>query len=798
MRKVVWLVFSFLLSMQVLAVETVISYEDFVNFPYQKKVQTIKLVHDFLTEFEFQNQVFINKNQRKYHTYLKILNAFISSANAADESNSLFDNIQSDVKCYYAGWVSLIRKGKNGAPYCTHPKNLTYPENKHYLAKLEGINPYNEAEFQKTNLYKFYIDGVSKKYSDYFAGQDKNSTPTYNITADDKGLKLAKGSNNCSHRESIPCNPEIYGKFKNSSLCVVTEQNRGINASYLCAKAVEKIEKKFPDDYKVMMSNIIKEGSKPGNQFFDTLKVMYDTCLCGGDSGKKNPVYFQNTINAKYAHKIFESRTCAGILSQTKSINDFHQNGCNKSTLTQGKNNKDWLLFLNAANTHFSKNIQSMRAKKLIKLDQISASQNDINEIFATDAEHFKELAHKNFLAAKEQNLCPVLNTQPRLHALFNEKTNIVTVTALPSDISIFEFKAVNLSPVTTEDKKAASFNKVENKAKKEKSIKFEITRVKDKSQLKAIGTYNGKDIESPPVEIPGIKQVPIGIVLSLEDKVVTMKIAGIKPRDLNQYEITSPTIVKKVEGITPKIEPVAKKGKPALIQKFNISIESKKYELMASLNKKGSKDSKDKKDSNILPIPAQVKKGEKSAKKKASTKAVNCSVKIKREKGQNNYEVSAEPHFIDEKGKKIEAPQGVSLKLTWLDHRFSPKEKIEEQPETQAKTEDKVLSKRPKEKVAEEEKPKKEEEKEENKNKYEELENTFASTGSEQPPEYQQSMKSYNITVIARSKDNAFQCSDKITVPRLPGPVLNGTPTTFPSIPMGPTPSGYVMQGQN
>ncbi|MAX65421.1 MAG: hypothetical protein QF441_01370 [Bacteriovoracaceae bacterium] len=515
MRVLVCLLLIYLSSITALAQTKPITYDHFVSLAPQKQTQVIKLVHKFLAEFEYQDRLFkleIDK-RKKYHSYLRILNHFISQAHANDE---LFKRIPNQLKCYYAGWISFARIDPNSQrPKCIHPKKITQPFYKKYLAKQAGITPYNEESFKQTDIYKYFVEDIAHKYSPFSSNQS-NNTPTLNISYQDNKVSFIPSSNNCNSNASIACNPDVYGRYKGQALCVTAETDHGLNASFLCNKALEKIEKDDPQEYQKMISEITQAGVSGDTDLFTIMTSMYDTCLCGGDANKDSPEAFNQSINGQYAYNIFQSRTCSGILAQTQLINEEHaQLACSTNNFSHDPTQQKWRHYLNKVNLFINEQIDEMRnqSSQVEGLGLKRINSNQLANFFKQDQEIFGPIAVKNFNTAVEQGLCPVLNNKPRLLTEFDAQTDILTVSVIGSEITAQQLSDLDIEhsaivgatiasstvlPSTHDDPSVTGRD-----SPGINQVQYKVTRASVPSMAKAAASYNGSPLYSNSVQIP-------------------------------------------------------------------------------------------------------------------------------------------------------------------------------------------------------------------------------------------------------------------------------------------------------
>jgi hypothetical protein len=253
----------------------------FLNLSFDSKVKMIKEAQIMASKMEqLQNTA---TKKKKYYSYLNFLsNLLINSANA--------DHINKKNLCIYAGWLSMIVKGK-----CTHPLNIV---------DSKDLN-------QEDN------ELLSKITSNLFSGGKLINKKDY------------KDHANCGGTDQILCSPDLFGIDPNSKggdkpFCVKEGNQNPYNASFACLKKVQDLK---PEQQKTVYEGIVKRVTKSeleGNgesNLIQMFKLYYDVCMCKGGN---------NYINPKYAEDMFSSRTCYAWLKQTENI----MNQFNPSTTT--------------------------------------------------------------------------------------------------------------------------------------------------------------------------------------------------------------------------------------------------------------------------------------------------------------------------------------------------------------------------------------------------------------------------------------------------------------------------------
>lgn len=411
-----------------------ITYEDFVMLERAEQIKVIELIHQYLIAFETQtfllrdtpsSQTTSLKND--FHTYKKILNYFISSAYA--ENASIPENFNNK-KCYYAGWISLLKEDPNTkTTYCLHPKRIQ--------DNLSDLG--DEA--------KKYFKSVFKKYKDF-----NTNNKSQNITVNNEGtVTLASANNNCNTNENIICNPKIYGTHTEGSeqvgLCVVSAGNYGLNASYACDKAVRHLKdsvdlkNKYDEHMNSVIESMLTTPSASENDAVEILYSMYDTCLCKGDSEKTNQAY---------SERIFSSRTCAGILSHTKSLSSSIISACKSDSSKITDSNAALYDFILKADSALEKHIVNIQNIPFPDRDNKTAHRQKVEEIFKADEKEFDQYAQPIYSAARDAGLCAT-KTAAAAAAADNNSSFVVT----PKDYLLKGETLYNILDVDIKDKGA-------------------------------------------------------------------------------------------------------------------------------------------------------------------------------------------------------------------------------------------------------------------------------------------------------------------------------------------------------
>ena len=378
-KLIVFLVITLFLGRNTLAFSSyAISYGDFINLSRQDQVKVIRMTHKFLVEYESRliKEQKISKDLReKAQTYYKILDFFISSAygNQGEKPTS--------IKCYYAGWISFVKKASDGNSYCVHPKRISLGANQNYLNEK-----YPHLKENYSNVSKSYNETIkSSKFKKIGINQDGSIT--------------FKEVSNCSARESIPCNPAVYGNNDGVILCSPSSGNYGVNASLQCDKALTELKDKSTDEFNVYLNNVI-ENLKSSNDSpaREIMQAMYDTCLCKGENNNVNPLYAQD---------VFPTRTCVSILSQTNYLVTAINNRCTE-TPSSFSSSDEFFNYIFKADETIETYIRQLRSAEIPNTSTQSANRELIEEIFESDQKIFKQQAESYYDIAKNAGLCPV------------------------------------------------------------------------------------------------------------------------------------------------------------------------------------------------------------------------------------------------------------------------------------------------------------------------------------------------------------------------------------------------------
>lgn len=393
-----------------------INYNDFVHFNYKQKVRTIELIHEYLIEYEKLENYEKIEQKEKYQTYLKIIDLFIDSAYADGSPFSLANNPGTLDLCYYGGWLSASH-GAAGNRRCLHPGDLS-----HYLSFARS-NPPRPANYD-------IIERISEKYNG-LTEQDSYRV-TINEDAEER-IDLSEEVGSCSGTNDIICNPSIYGLIEGNTICVAGNRQQGANSSLLCTQALNILRDRDPEKYSATMNGIITQAQSSNadtrDEFFYTLRSMYDTCLCGSVSSVTNEdgtvvnrdALFSRSINANYASKLYNERTCFGIINQTQHIFDYLSTQERESPTCQqfintpinGSSGVDWLSYLDRAN----RVIREQGINEIIQsiTSQISGArltQEEADRLGDSDRDEFRSIREDHFQTYYRENLCPLGNDE--------------------------------------------------------------------------------------------------------------------------------------------------------------------------------------------------------------------------------------------------------------------------------------------------------------------------------------------------------------------------------------------------
>lgn len=388
------------------ASDKVIKFEDFIHFSKEQKLETLKLVHSYLVQYEQLNIQAAKKarSKKKYQSYIKIFNFLINSAYADSSEQFSRASLKSGELCFYAGWIS-VRVVQNNQSICTHPKRL-----KSLLEKRSSfISPENKALMSKVS--RNYIASTTKKP----VTLKVNNSGQFSFQSSSTKACNSSGSD-------IICNPTFFGYKSGSSICVEGNSNLGLNSSLLCNQALNLIEEQNPEEYQVTIQGILNNATgKNQTEFFHILDTMYDTCLCGKDAnGPGNGGRFQGSIDARYAEVMFNQRACFGIINQTEHIQTALQaqpadsptcSAFEERILNDNNEGINWLNYLNKAYQKLQEQGIDTKISQVIELRKASLnsaiSESQRNKLRSDEAELISSMRDQHFEDYIEAGLCP-------------------------------------------------------------------------------------------------------------------------------------------------------------------------------------------------------------------------------------------------------------------------------------------------------------------------------------------------------------------------------------------------------
>ena len=556
------------------SLDSYISYSDFITLSRENQIKTIKLVHEFLTEYEFQSMKSQLKKE-KYYSYLKILDYFIASAHA-DEAQ-LFSQVDSEKKCYFAGWISFAKTvGKN--KICVHPQTLNSKANLQALAKSLGLAQ-DSPEFLSSPEYQYFQD----VYTKYRKLQSSNSGQ-YDISINENETKIEEKNKACKNSQSIMCNPQIYGQYGGKVLCVTGNKNYGVNSSLNCQLGVQELQKTNKDEFNQAMLDLIN-GSYTTNSssLTQALETMYDTCLCGGDAGAAEQKFFQNSMAKLYAKNIFYSRTCASILSHSQLIKKIVLS-CNK--IKPENFPEDMINLLSKVNFSLSETSQLIKSNSFKQVDKLKTRQ-EVESLFQADKNEFQNIAQQNFVEAQKAGLCPVMkeSVPKSLIATYNQSNKILKVSLEeldefdPSVLSEIQIKGIQV-----QDKGIANFEKIEapasagHKQSYIDHVEFRVSPAGDLSQAQAYSTLDGSQIVSNIVDIPGVNNNDL--ILEYKEKVLT---ATIQTNE-TEFTLSNPEVKDAEEGVEVTAPTLIDAESSDKEKKYTITLAASAYKVSMSL----------------------------------------------------------------------------------------------------------------------------------------------------------------------------------------------------------------------
>ncbi len=387
---------------------------DFTLMTYSQKVETIRMVHKFLSEHEYISRVDEFSSKKKYSLYQKIWNKLISNAYAQIDVGS----VNMGKTCYYGGWISVMVNGK-----CSHPKRLT----------AEFINR-QVPKSSNSDLNQLLLKNVSARV------YDQNASSFKVVKGSDNKITLdtASTASACNGPREIICNPLVYGTVDGKNICVSGNNAWGLNSSYLCSEAIESL----PSEQKnKVFQDIIKNSNADSDNkdgFFFTLRAMFDMCLCKGDS---------KTVNSQYSERMFYSRTCYAVLKQAEALRkDLQTYACqNLDEKTTPDGVKTWKQFLNEAGKVLEQQVSQLKLDNLTNIQIGSISASSVQKSMQDDNDKFKAIRDQQYSGNSKSGLCP-LSGGPELKANYNQNESVIKaeVINVSDDAEIKDWKNAN------------------------------------------------------------------------------------------------------------------------------------------------------------------------------------------------------------------------------------------------------------------------------------------------------------------------------------------------------------------
>lgn len=256
-----------------------IDYETFIHLNSHDQKEVVLMVMEFVSATDSvtkKEPAIFQKNKRSAEVLQKIWNKIIiESVYAKGETG-----IDTESLCIYGGWISIMVNNK-----CTHPHNLA------------GVHK-----------------GLVEKLSEPTKKKVLKASEEYQVN-----LKKVP---DCKSPEMVVCAPTFFGTETKDSKPFCVDGNKGkvsvygVNTSLQCMKEV----KDKPDVLQKIVDNALS-NDESRIAFTETLKLMYSTCMC------KDGDY----INQGYTNRIFDHRTCYGIIMQSQNVLDKMFNADNKA-----------------------------------------------------------------------------------------------------------------------------------------------------------------------------------------------------------------------------------------------------------------------------------------------------------------------------------------------------------------------------------------------------------------------------------------------------------------------------------
>ncbi|MCO4754018.1 MAG: hypothetical protein KC478_06030 [Bacteriovoracaceae bacterium] len=341
------------------AMASYVTFPDYVVMPKQRQIQVVEMLQDYIVESEYQSRALLEKNSPEYTWWNQISESFTAyAAGATAVENS---------SCMYGGWLSVAYKNSRNRLLCSNPKKIrsarTDYERKARLGMVKDQELREELELS-SKIYQSSYDDIAN--GDYVM-IDFKTTGGLNIELHPS----PHSSRPCQveKRGDIICNPTIFGAPDGKPLCVPgDEDKRGFNSSYLCQQAVKLIKEKGLGNktemengsskvYNDMMDKVIADSitsEDHRNLFLSNLQRMYTMCMCAQDKDYKS---HSNKVNKEFANLMFNTRTCVGVLNQTREVlKQVQASGSCKATLAP-TDNFNWENFAEKALTNLNKEI---------------------------------------------------------------------------------------------------------------------------------------------------------------------------------------------------------------------------------------------------------------------------------------------------------------------------------------------------------------------------------------------------------------------------------------------------------
>lgn len=348
-----------------------VSYPDYVQMPRNKKIEVIEMVQGFVVESEFQSRSLLKKHSRRYTWLDKALqsfNAYAAGANAVENP-----------ACMYGGWLVVAYRTPGQRLLCSNPNKIrsgrTDYERKARLGMVKDKELLKEMELSSKLYQSAYEDINDGEYVMIdFKTKGGLSVELHPSPHSKRPCEVEK-------RGDIICNPAVFGAPEGKPLCVPGDQDKqGFNSSYLCQQAVKLIKEKGLGDktemengtskvYNDMMSALISKSISDDahrKHFLNNLQRMYNMCMCAHDGDYNSN---RNVINQEFAQKMFNTRTCVGVLNQSREV--LKKVNASSCSVLSDKDDFNWDNFLEKALVNLN--------KELDVLDEIASSVTTLN-----------------------------------------------------------------------------------------------------------------------------------------------------------------------------------------------------------------------------------------------------------------------------------------------------------------------------------------------------------------------------------------------------------------------------------